>query len=554
MCNTVSKVENCGNQVLKLGSGTYGTVYLYNGGKYKTKIALKKMDIKDNFICDGYLRDAVLLRSASGKGWKNNKFYKYKSKKCQQTHPNIISLLDAFFENNSLYTVTSYFGSCLSEYIISSNRNRVHTKEIIYQIISGIAYLHSFGIMHRDLTPTNILMVNGMAKIIDFSLSKRSQSLGKSENTKNTPELCSLWYRAPELTFGSTHYDFKVDVWSIGCILAALLKGNAIFTKNTVEKAICHLIDTFGSIDRNIFPDKELEYWHVYEENIHNIRDNDCFFDNQLNPKTYTDYPLRDKKHYFLDNELCYDFLKRLLALDPKNRISSINALEHPFIKEVRTKKYEKVFSYEEQLDARLPLFNSEENFTHITKYTTFIRSKCLYRIMELYFDLEMHHNTFFLMILIFNRYLLEYPAKVNNSNIYKTVLTILDIIYKLYECCNLDIEKISSIFKIKYDEKMYYEKEKEILTDLSFDIDYSTTYDYLCLKCPTDLLDKAVEIAAYISTTQLGFLRPDKLADFVVDQVKDPRSEWMKLVYGDSEDSEDDKDEKIKFFDSDTR
>ena len=90
MCNTVSKVENCGNKVIKLGSGTYGTVYLYNGGKYKTKIALKKMKIDDKYICDGYIRDVIILRSVSGKGWNNQKFYKYKSKKSQQSHPNII--------------------------------------------------------------------------------------------------------------------------------------------------------------------------------------------------------------------------------------------------------------------------------------------------------------------------------------------------------------------------------------------------------------------------------------------------------------------------------
>ena len=551
MCNTVSKVENCGNKVIKLGSGTYGTVYLYNGGKYKTKIALKKMKIDDKYICDGYIRDVIILRSVSGKGWNNQKFYKYKSKKSQQSHPNIISLFDAFFEQDVLYMVTPYFGSCLSEYISTPNRERASVKEIIYQIISGIAYLHSFGIIHRDLTPSNILLVNGMVKIIDFSLSKRS--LGELENVNNTPKLCSLWYRAPELTLGSTQYDFKVDVWSIGCILSSMVKGTVVFNLSTVEDMICRLIDTYESIDRNIYSDKELEHWNIYEKNKNKAKNNFYLFDNRFNPKTYSDYPLRDEMDYILDNEFCFDFIKRLLALNPKERISAKAALDHPFIKDVRHKEYEKLYSFEEQLNTRLPLYNTEENFEHISEYTIFIRSKCLYRMMEIYFDLEIHPNTYFLMTIILNRYMLEYPEKVQNSTIYKIALIILNITCKLNDRYNLDLSKLTSIFKLKYDEKIYYEKEKEILTDLSFDIDYSTTYDYLHLKCPPDLLNKATEIAAYISTTQLGFVRPDKLADYVIEQVNDPNSEWMKIVYEEhSDNSGDDEEERNKFFNSD--
>lgn len=544
MGSTVSfKLEDCGNKILKLGSGSYGEVFLYSGGKFNNKIAVKKMKLDDGFILDAYIKESLLLRSVSGKGWQNKMLYKYKSKKCLQSHPNIITILSAFFEDNYFYIVMPYFGSNLKEYIVSENRVRGFTKEIIYQIISAIAYLHGFGIIHRDLTPSNILLVNGIVKLIDFSLSKRR--LDQLENTKNTPELCSLWYRSPELLFGSVEYDNKSDVWSIGCILAELVLGKALFNLNSEEGMVCRLIDTFGFIQRDYYEDKELAKWNLYEKNYkEHVRDYNYSFDNRLNPEKYNDIPTGESNQdatFLLDNEYCFDLLKKLLHINPKIRISSQEALEHYFISEVRNKNYEKVFSVKEQLNERLPLFNVEDNFTHVNDFMIYLRSKCLYRMMELMFDLDFHKNAFFLLVIIFNRYMLEFLGKVNNSTIYKLTLTILGITTKMYDLNYFDLEKICKLLKIKYDEKYFYQLEKDILNDLSFDIDYSTLYDYLHLKCEKEHLDQALEVGAYVSTTQLGFFRPDQLADYVISQVRDPNSEWMQLVYGEHDSSDED-------------
>ena len=324
MCNTVSKLEDCGNKIVKLGSGSYGEVFLYSGGKFKNKIAIKKMTLDNGWVCDAFIKEAVLLKSVSGKGWKNNYLYKYKSKKLPQSHPNIISILSAFFQADSLYIVMPYFGRNLKEYIVSENRVRGYTKEIIYQIISGIAYLHSFGIIHRDLTPSNILVVNGVVKIIDLSLSKRR--LEKLENTKNTPNLCSLWYRAPELIFGSMMYDNKVDMWSIGCILVELIKAKPLFSTDSEEEMIERLIDTYGFINREYYKDKELEKWNLYENIYKNYtRNYNYSLDNRLDPKKYNDLPPNDVNEYLLDNEYCFDFLKQLLDINPEKRISSVD-------------------------------------------------------------------------------------------------------------------------------------------------------------------------------------------------------------------------------------
>lgn len=90
----------------------------------------------------------------------------------------------------------------------------------IAQILTGVEYLHSKGIIHRDLAPSNILWCptpgsksSGQLKICDFGLSKTLNPA-----TSSTPRVVSAWYRAPEICYRWQVYDFAVDRWSVGCI------------------------------------------------------------------------------------------------------------------------------------------------------------------------------------------------------------------------------------------------------------------------------------------------------------------------------------------------
>ena len=83
------------------------------------------------------------------------------------------------------------------------------------QILSGVRYMHSQKVFHRDLKPQNILISNnGIIKIADFGLSR---IVGHQLQTMSK-EIETLWYRSPELLLGTVRYDFSVDIWSIGCI------------------------------------------------------------------------------------------------------------------------------------------------------------------------------------------------------------------------------------------------------------------------------------------------------------------------------------------------
>ena len=97
---------------------------------------------------------------------------------------------------------------------------------LIFQLFRALAYIHHVGVCHRDIKPQNLLIdpESGVLKLCDFGSAK---FLIKGE--PNVSYICSRYYRAPELIFGSTNYTNSIDVWSGGTVLAELLLGHPIF-------------------------------------------------------------------------------------------------------------------------------------------------------------------------------------------------------------------------------------------------------------------------------------------------------------------------------------
>lgn len=96
----------------------------------------------------------------------------------------------------------------------------------MYQLLRSMGYLHSLGFCHRDIKPQNMLLDSetGVLKLCDFGSAKQLIS-----GEPNVSYICSRYYRAPELIFGSTDYTTKIDMWSAGCVMSELLLGQLIF-------------------------------------------------------------------------------------------------------------------------------------------------------------------------------------------------------------------------------------------------------------------------------------------------------------------------------------
>ena len=142
-------------------------------------------------------------------------------------HDNVLSALDIlqpphidYFEE--IYVVTELMKSDLHKIIVSpQSLSSDHVKVFLYQILRGLKYLHSVGILHQDIKPGNLLVnSNCVLKICDFGLARVEEL---DESCHMTQEVVTQYYRAPEILTGSFHYSNAFDIWSVGCIFAELL-------------------------------------------------------------------------------------------------------------------------------------------------------------------------------------------------------------------------------------------------------------------------------------------------------------------------------------------
>ncbi len=114
------------------------------------------------------------------------------------------------------------------------------------QLFGALDYLHTRGFVHRDVKPANVLLDGALAvaKLADFGLAR---TLGLVPARPRTPNLVTLWYRAPEILYGDPHYATPVDVWALGCVLAEALACRPLFPCDSEPDLHARLVDLLGA-------------------------------------------------------------------------------------------------------------------------------------------------------------------------------------------------------------------------------------------------------------------------------------------------------------------
>nr|Q38775.1 RecName: Full=Cell division control protein 2 homolog D [Antirrhinum majus]CAA66236.1 cyclin-dependent kinase [Antirrhinum majus] len=289
----------------KVGEGTYGKVYRAMEKSTGKIVALKKTRLHEDEegVPPTTLREVSLLRMLS-------------------RDPHVVRLLDVKQGQNKegktvLYLVFEYMDTDLKKYIRSFKQTGesiapMNVKSLMYQLCKGVAFCHGHGVLHRDLKPHNLLMDRKtmMLKIADLGLA-RAYTLPIK---KYTHEILTLWYRAPEVLLGATHYSPAVDMWSVACIFAELVTQKALFPGDSELQQLLHIFRLLGTPNEEIWPGvSTLVDWHEYPQ--------------------WTAQPISSAVPGLDEKGL--NLLSEMLHYEPSRRISAKKAMEHPYFDEL---------------------------------------------------------------------------------------------------------------------------------------------------------------------------------------------------------------------------
>ncbi|KAF0920474.1 hypothetical protein E2562_035374 [Oryza meyeriana var. granulata] len=243
----------------KVGEGTYGKVYKAQDRATGQLVALKKtrLEMDEEGIPPTALREISLLRLLS------QSVYVVRLLSVEQANKNGKPVLYLVFE--FLDTDLKKF---VDAYRKGPNPRPLPTnviKNFLYQLCKGVAHCHSHGVLHRDLKPQNLLVdkEKGILKIADLGLGRAFTVPMKSY----THEIVTLWYRAPEVLLGSTHYSTGVDIWSVGCIFAEMVRRQALFPGDSELQQLLHIFRLLGTPTEEQWPGvTDLRDWHEFPQ------------------------------------------------------------------------------------------------------------------------------------------------------------------------------------------------------------------------------------------------------------------------------------------------
>ncbi|XP_060630787.2 serine/threonine-protein kinase MAK isoform X3 [Anolis sagrei] len=275
----------------QLGDGTYGSVLMGKSNESGELVAIKRMKRKfyswDECM---NLREVKSLKKLN--------------------HANVIKLKEVIRENDHLYFVFEYMKENL--YQLMKDRNKLFPESVIrnimYQILQGLAFIHKHGFFHRDMKPENLLCMGPeLVKIADFGLARELRS-----QPPYTDYVSTRWYRAPEVLLRSSVYSSPIDIWAVGSIMAELYTLRPLFPGTSEVDEIFKICQVLGTPKKSDWP----EGYQLAA--AMNFRFPQCV---ALNLKTLIPNASNEAVQLMSD----------MLNWDPKKRPTASQALKYPY-------------------------------------------------------------------------------------------------------------------------------------------------------------------------------------------------------------------------------
>lgn len=247
-------------------------------------------------------------------------------------HPNIVKVKEVVVSPSNMFAIFSVMEYCTHDLaaLLDSMKTPFTQSEIkclMWQLFQGMEYLYDNFIVHRDLKLSNLLLTeDGSLKIADFGLARLLGVYHHSiKEPALTPNVITLWYRAPEIILGSVNYDFSVDMWSAGCIFGEFLAHKPLLPGKSEMEQLGLVSDLLECpISRETWPDAaQLPLYRTlvrepmirYSKSVGSVAE-------VLRYKFPHNYPLSNATS---------SLLAKLLSLNPKKRPIPKEAIKHDY-------------------------------------------------------------------------------------------------------------------------------------------------------------------------------------------------------------------------------
>ena len=289
--------------ITRLGGGTFADVYKAKEKSTGELVAIKVLKRKYKKWEDCLeLRECSSLQKLHDSSLAN-----------KPGEENIIKLKQIIFikKTQTLNLVFEYMKTDLLELMKEQEPNILseeQIRDIMYQTLLGLSFMHKYGFFHRDMKPENLLLNGKKIKIADFGLAREIRSV-----PPYTEYVSTRYYRAPECILQFTNYNSPIDIWGLGCIMAEMyLHPQPLFCGSNEKEVLFKICSVLGTPTYDTWNDG------IQQANIVGIR-------------FPTNPGIELEKVVPGASSEAIDLMKQMLKWDPNKRATAKALLKHPF-------------------------------------------------------------------------------------------------------------------------------------------------------------------------------------------------------------------------------